>query len=149
MKYIGYLWLFYWLPLQAIEYKTQQDYAQEAYNTLYTYVTTCTTNNNFHYVKTALNYGPMDDIFDEALSRGYPRIEIIRFMYYISLRDEPVTDVIVEGIRLYITDRQWYQMVTSQIVGASILMSLVMTFYSLRFFKRYFYYNLPDLTSQY
>lgn len=149
MKRIGHLWLFLWLSLEATEYKTQYAYGQELYNLLYACLLVDSPDNGADYVKKLLSNGTVNDIYREAGSDGYTHIEVIKAAYYISMRDTVIQPSIVKGIRAYLVTMKRRRTIYFYAWNVFVFGNLAMTVYCIRFFKQYFRFNLPDLTTYY
>jgi hypothetical protein len=137
---IGYLGLFLWLsPVYA--YKTQQDYAVDAYEVLLTYVSTDTSCSNAPYVKKLIDSGPLDDVFNAAWGEGYAKIEIVRQMRRVALWYEPRQPAIIEGIRDWLQNIRAWQSGILWTVCTLVTLNICISIYTIRFFINYYTYN--------
>lgn len=147
---IGYFWLFLWLSTaQATSYKTQLDYGRDLYNLLYAYIAADSTHNNADYVKKTLTSRFANEIYAEAWVDGYNHIEVIKNAYHIALCDDIVQPSIIKGIRMYLLEMKHWRMVYFYGWNVFVGLNLFMTVYCLRFFIRYFKFNLPNIDTYY
>lgn len=98
MKYIGYLWLFSWLPLQATDYYALEEYGSLLYKVLEQYASSDRSLGGEN-IKQYLSQARCLTIILDAQRKGFTESNVLKEAFSIAAKQNPQKVPILEGIQ--------------------------------------------------